>query len=67
MDWITGILTLIAMEMLGRKMWQGWAVGLFNQLFWITLIIQKELWGLLPLTAVLIWRYTNHLIVWRKV
>lgn len=43
MDWITGLLTITAMELIGRKYWQGWAVGLLNQFFWLYLIFDKEL------------------------
>lgn len=66
MDWLTGIGTLTAMELIGRKMWQGWLVGLANQVFWLSLIYQRELWGLLPLTLILIWRYVVALRKWRR-
>lgn len=66
MDWLTGIITIIAMELVARKRWQGWAVGLVNQVFWLTLIIHRELWGLLPLTVILSWRYTAALVRWRR-
>lgn len=66
MDWITGIGTLCAMELIGRKRWEGWAVGLGNQTFWLCLIYDRKLWGLLPLTFALIWRYTVALRKWRR-
>ena len=66
MDWLTGALTIVAMELIGRKMWQGWLVGLLNQVFWAYLIIDHELYGLIPLTAILTWRYSAHLLRWRK-
>ena len=65
MDWITGALTIVAMEMIARRDWRGWAVGLVNQLFWLALIFQRELWGLVPLTAILSWRYVSALRRWR--
>jgi hypothetical protein len=67
MDWLTGAMTVLAMELIGRKYWQGWLVGLVNQFLWLYLIIDTSLWGLLPLTAILSWRYITHLIVWRRV
>ena len=66
MDWLTGIGTLAAMELIGRKDWRGWAVGLGSQTFWLYLIYDRKLWGLLPLTLCLIWRYTVALRKWRK-
>lgn len=66
MDWLTGAMTVLAMELVARRRWQGWAVGLVNQAFWLTLIIDRRMWGLLPLTAILGWRYTVALVRWRK-
>lgn len=66
MDWITGGMTVLAMELLARKRWQGWAVGLVNQAFWLWLIFERQLWGLLPLTAILTWRYAVALRKWRN-
>jgi hypothetical protein len=65
MDWITGALTLLAMELIARKHWQGWLVGLANQVFWLWLIFEREIYGLLPLTALLTWRYAVALRKWR--
>lgn len=66
LDWVTGAMTILGMELIGRKYWQGWLVGLVNQVLWAALIYQRELYGLIPLTAILTWRYANHLMVWRK-
>lgn len=66
MDWVTGTVTLLAMELIGRRMWQGWLVGFANQFLWAYLIYSRELYGLAPLTALLTWRYAVHLYNWRK-
>ena len=67
MDWIVGGMTLLAMELIARKKWQGWAVGLANQALWFYLIVyQQQLWGLAMLTAVLTWRYSVALMKWRR-
>lgn len=65
MDWLTGALTLVAMELIGRRYWQGWLVGLLNQGFWAYLIYDKALYGLIPLTIILTWRYATHLYRWK--
>lgn len=66
MDWITGAMTVLAMERIGRKHWAGWLVGLLNQALWAYLIYSRELWGLALLTAILTWRYSVHLYRWKK-
>ena len=66
MDWITGGLTIWAMELIGRKDWRGWLVGIFNQGLWLWLILDRKLWGLLPLTLILSWRYAAALLRWKR-
>ena len=66
MDWVTGAMTLLAMELIARKHWQGWVVGLVNQAFWLILIYAKQLWGLLPLTLLLTWRYAVAVRKWKS-
>lgn len=66
LDWVTGAMTLLAMELIARKHWQGWAVGLANQGLWLSLIYTRELYGLLPLTVLLTWRYAVAVGKWRK-
>ena len=65
MDWLTGAMTLLAMELISRKRWEGWAIGLANQAFWLALIYQRSLYGLLPLTMLLTWRYAVAIKRWR--
>lgn len=65
MDWITGGLTIVAMELVARRDWRGWMVGIVNQGLWLCLIVDRKLWGLLPLTAILSWRYAVALLRWR--
>lgn len=66
MDWITGGITILAMELVAHKRWEGWAVGLGNQALWAWLIYERQLWGLAPLTLILSWRYFVALRKWRK-
>lgn len=67
MDWFVGCLTIVAMELIARKHWAGWAVGLINQAFWFYLIVwEKQLYGLAILTVVLTWRYSVALVKWRR-
>lgn len=66
MDYLTGGITILAMELLARRRWEGWLVGLCNQVLWGWLIYERQLWGLAPLTVILTWRYAVALIRWRK-
>jgi len=66
LDWLTGALTVVGIELVARKKWQGWLVGLCNQGLWAVLIWKRELWGLAPLTLILTWRYSAALIRWRR-
>ena len=46
--------------------WRGWLVGIFNQGLWLWLILDRKLWGLLPLTLILSWRYAAALLRWKR-
>lgn len=63
--WATSVVTLWAMWLLAKKRWQGWVVGLANQVLWIATAVLFRTWGLLPLTFALIIVYTRGLIAWR--
>jgi nicotinamide riboside transporter PnuC len=66
MDWLTGLMTILAMELLARRDWRGWLVGLLNQFLWAYLIYERRLYGLAPLTIILTWRYLVALCKWRR-
>lgn len=61
----TSLVTIVGMQFLKHKRWEGWAIGLANQALWLLLIFQTKAWGLLILTGTLIWTYTTALIKWR--
>lgn len=63
---LTSIVTILGMQLLKRKDWRGWAIGLGNQALWLVLIIQTRAWGLLILTVALVWTYSTALIQWRR-
>lgn len=65
-DFMTSALTITAMELIGRKKWYGWAVGLVNQIFWAVLCYQKEMKWMFVVVAVLTWRYSSALLRWKK-
>lgn len=65
MDWIIGGFSIVTMELIARRKWYGWALGLLGQVPWLWLIVQRQLWGFLPVTLFLAWRYTHALRTWR--
>lgn len=62
----TSVMTLTGMWLVSKKRWQGWAVGLANQVLWLALIFQTKAWGLLLLAAALVWIYSRALVTWRR-
>jgi hypothetical protein len=65
-DWIIGGFSIGTMELIARRKWYGWALGLLGQVPWLWLIVQQQLWGFLPVTFFLAWRYTRALRSWRQ-
>ena len=66
MDWIASCLTLLTVELTARKLWYGWLVGLVSQGAYITLALQNELYGLLPLSTYLMVRYALAARTWYR-
>ncbi len=62
----TSLLTLAGMWLAGSGRWQGWLVGLVNQVLWLAFIVVFEAWGLLPLSAALVVVYSRNLWRWRR-
>jgi hypothetical protein len=53
-------MTLLA----GNNNKHAWAVGLVNQIFWITWIIASETWGLIPMSIALGIVYARNHFKW---
>jgi len=66
MDYFVSLVTIASMELLARRRWEGWALGLCNQVLWFILCWHKELWGLLLVPVILTWRYSVALYRWRS-
>lgn len=65
-SWATSAGTLLGMWAVGRRYWWGWAIGLANQVLWVTMSVMFQTWGLLPLTAALVVLYVKNLVAWRR-
>lgn len=63
---LVSLVTVFGMWLVARKDWRGWLVGILNQVLWLILIIQTEAWGLLLLTATLLYIYAKALLQWRQ-
>lgn len=63
---LTSIVTIIGIWLAGSHRWEGWAVGLGNQLLWLVFIVMFKAWGLLLLTAALSFVYTRNLLRWKR-
>ena len=67
MDWLIAGITILSMELIGRKHWAGWAVGMVNQPIWLWFVVyDKQMYGLAIIPVVLFWRYSVALVKWRR-
>ncbi len=66
LPWLMSAVTIYMTLMAGNKAPWAWAVGLGNQVFWLTWIIATEAWGLLPITAALTFVYARNHLKWMK-
>jgi hypothetical protein len=58
--------TILAMQLAGRKDKRGWALGIANQVLWLAFIVHTQSWGLLVLTGVLTVTYAQNYQRWAK-
>lgn len=65
-DWVVGLTTVICVELMIRRKWYAWLASIGNQFIWLTFIITKEQYGLLPLNIIMFIQYTRGLITWPR-
>jgi len=65
-DWIVGIMTATAIWLEGDKNKWGWAIGFITELLWITILVEKQLWGLFPCTLVVLFIDIRNFNRWSK-
>lgn len=63
---ITSAGTIFGMWSAGSQRRWAWLVGIANQIPWLIFIVAFKAWGLLPLTAALLFTYTRNHLRWRR-
>ena len=66
LTWIMSAVTIATMWLAGNKNPLAWKIGLANQALWLTFIVGKEAWGLLPMCAAITFTYGRNLFKWQK-
>lgn len=64
LPWALSALTILAIELQGRKWPQAWAVSLANQVVWVAWILASESWGFAPMCAILSVQYARNHLRW---
>jgi nicotinamide riboside transporter PnuC len=52
LDWIAAVVTLVAVELVTRRRWEGFALHTVNAALWGYLMYRAQLWGLFTLEGV---------------
>lgn len=66
LPFVLSVVTIVAMELAGRKDKRAWAIGLANQVLWVAFIVHTRSWGLLVLTGALIYVYGRNYLRWSE-
>jgi hypothetical protein len=64
LPWIMSSMTIAVMWLAGSKNIWAWRLSLLNQALWATWIINTGTWGLLPLTAAMVFVGVRNLLKW---
>ena len=66
MDWIVSVLTIIQMQLIAKRRWEGWFLALINSGLWMILSYQQQLYGLMLLQLVLSGQFALALVNWTR-
>jgi hypothetical protein len=64
LPWLMSAMTIWMTLLAGNNHPRAWAVGLINQVFWVTWIIASETWGLIPMSIELGIVYARNHFKW---
>jgi len=66
LPWAMSLMTVIAIELQGRKWAHAWAFSLCGQVFWFAWIVLSQQWGFLPMAVVLTVLYARNHYRWHQ-
>jgi len=66
MDILAGILELIGIWLIGKKMWQGFLIFIVGAVIWIYIGITHELYGLIIVCGCATFLNIKNIKKWRK-
>lgn len=66
LDWVAAAVTLLAVELVTRRYWQGFALHALNGVLWGYLMVRAQLWGLVALEAVFVTQSVVAAVRWYR-
>ena len=64
LDWISSILSLWAIWVLGKKCWWGWLISLVNTFIFFYMNVHFKLWGLMPANIIALGIFIKNAREW---
>jgi hypothetical protein len=65
LDWICGSFSLLGMYVVGRKLWWGWLINAVNTCMLVYINVHFQLWGFLPVNALMIALFVRNAYKWK--
>ena len=66
LPWFMSCVTITQMWLAGSRWRYAWLLTLGNQVLWATWIVAVEAWGLLPMTAAIVFVAIRNHFKWSK-
>ncbi len=66
LDWISSGISVWVMYVLGKKIWWGWVLSIFNLIFFVFVNVHFKLWGFLPSNAVCLIIFIKNAKEWYR-
>lgn len=64
LPWLMSAITIYMTVLAGNKNRHAWAIGLANQLLWLSWIVASGNWGFLPMNVALAFVYGRNHMKW---
>lgn len=65
-SWILTAFGVVGLILAGRRKWQGWAIGLVTQVFWLWFAVASGQWGFIVSAIAYGIAYSINIWKWRK-
>lgn len=66
MDWVAMALTVLSIELVVRKRWYGFAVGMAAGAIWVAYWLPQSQWAAVAINVIFFWQNLRGVLRWKR-